>query len=253
MITFQKQGARVEVWQDLQDLSARAAELFIAAADESITRDGDFTVALSGGSTPRALYSRLASEARDEHAAWARTHVFWSDERCVPPTDERSNYRMARETLLDHVPVPPQQVHRMRGEDEPASAAAAYASLLGKHLSERAAAGSRFNLILLGMGDEGHTASLFPHSPALDDREHLVAAPFVEKLGVYRLTLTPRVINDAANIIFLVAGESKAAALHAILESDADPHDWPARIVRPESGGQLVWLLDQKAAAQLSF
>jgi 6-phosphogluconolactonase len=250
MITFQKQGARVEVWHDLDELSARAAQLFIATAYDSITGDGDFTVALSGGSTPRALYARLASEAREEYAAWARTHVFWSDERCVPPTDEQSNYRMARETLLDHVPLPPQQVHRMRGEDEPASAAAAYTSQLGQHLAARS---GRFNLILLGMGDEGHTASLFPHSPTLDDHEHLVAAPFVEKLKVHRLTLTLRVINDAANIIFLVSGESKAAALHAVLEGDADPHAWPARMVQPTRGGKLTWLIDQDAATQLSF
>jgi 6-phosphogluconolactonase len=250
MITFQKQGARVEVWHDLPDLSARAAELFIATAYESITGEGDFTVALSGGSTPKALYARLASEAHEEYAAWARTHVFWSDERCVPPTDEQSNYRMARETLLDHVPLPPQQVHRMRGEDEPASAAAAYTSQLGQHLAART---GRFSLILLGMGDDGHTASLFPHSPALEDKEHLVAAPFVEKLRVHRLTLTLRIINDAANIFFLVSGESKAAALRAVLEGDADPRAWPASMVHPSSGGKLTWLIDQDAATQLSF
>jgi 6-phosphogluconolactonase len=250
MITFQKQGARVEVWHDLDDLSARAAELFIATAYESITGNGDFTVALSGGSTPRALYARLASEAHEEYAAWARTHVFWSDERCVPPTDEQSNYRMARETLLDHVPLPPQQIHRMRGEDEPVSAAALYTSQLGQHLASRA---GRFNLILLGLGDDGHTASLFPHSSALDDMEHLVAAPFVEKLRVHRLTLTFRVINDAAHTIFLVSGEAKAAALHAVLEGDADPHAWPARMVRPAHGGKLTWLIDQDAATQLSY
>ena len=250
MITFQKKDARIEVWHDLDDLSARAAELFIATAYESITRDGDFTVALSGGSTPRALYARLASEAHEEYAAWARMHVFWSDERCVPPTDGQSNYRMARETLLDHVPLPPQQIHRMRGEDEPASAAAAYTSLLGQHLAART---GRFSLILLGMGDDGHTASLFPHSPTLDDHEHLVAAPFVEKFRMHRLTLTLRVINDAANIIFLVSGEAKAAALHAILEGDADPHAWPARMVHPTRGGKLTWLVDQDAATQLSF
>lgn len=250
MITFEKRGARVEVWHDLKDLSARAAELFIATARESIAVEGDFTVALSGGSTPRALYARLAREAPDEHADWARTHVFWSDERCVPPDDEQSNYRMARETLLDQVALPPEQVHRMRGEDEPASAAAAYAAELGPHLAAR---GGRFSLILLGLGDEGHTASLFPHSPALDETKRLVAAPFVEKLKAHRLTLTFRVINNAAKTIFLVSGEAKAAALHAVLETDADPHDWPARMVRPAGDGQLIWLLDRDAAGQLSF
>lgn len=250
MITFQKQGARVEVWHGPEDLSARAAALFMASAHESIAAGGDFTVALSGGSTPKAMYARLAVEARDDYAAWARTHVFWSDERCVAPDDERSNYRMAREALLDHIPLSAGQVHRMRGEDPPESAAAAYASLLGQHLATRA---GRFNLILLGLGDDGHTASLFPYSPALDDSEHLVAAPFVEKLGVYRLTLTFRVINSAARVLFLVSGEAKAAAVRAVLETDAEPRAWPARMVRPTTGGEVVWLLDQDAAAQLSY
>ncbi len=158
---------------------------------------------------------------------------------------------MARETLLDHVPVPPRQIHRMRGEDRPESAAAAaYASVLGQHLS---AHGGRFHLILLGMGEDGHTASLFPHSEALDDTQHTVAAPFVEKLGVYRLTLTLPVINAARKVIFLVSGEAKAAAVQAVLETDADPRALPARMVRPASDGELIWLLDQDAATRLSF
>jgi 6-phosphogluconolactonase len=250
MITFSKQDARVEVRRDPEDLSARAGELFISTARESIAAHGAFTVALSGGSTPRALYARLAAEMQEEYAVWARTHVFWSDERCVPPDDEQSNYRMAREALLDHVPVPPRQVHRMRGEDRPESAAAAYASVLGQHLSEH---GGRFHLILLGIGEDGHTASLFPHSEALDERRQMVAAPFVEKLGVRRLTLTLPVINAARRVVFLVSGAAKAAAVQAVLETEADPRALPARMVRPASDGELVWLLDQDAAARLSF
>jgi 6-phosphogluconolactonase len=247
MKVLQKKGARVEVWRDLAELSGRAAELFTSTAYDSIAAEGVFNVALSGGSTPKALYTRLASEGESESTAWLRTNVFWSDERCVPPTDEQSNYRMAKEALLDHVPVPPQQVHRMRGEDDPNIAAQAYAATLAQHLAER---DYRFGLILLGMGDDGHTASLFPHSPALDETEKLVVAPFVNKLRVSRLTLTLPLINRASNIIFLVSGATKADTLQLILEGDADGRALPASLVQP-TNGKLIWLVDEAAFAKI--
>lgn len=250
MNTFRKGAAHVEVWRDLTELSTRAAELFVGMARASAQTHGAFTVALSGGSTPKALYELLATPSMSERINWSQTHVFWSDERCVSPADPQSNYRMAFETLLARVPVPAEQTHRMRGEDEPPQAADAYSFILDQRLS---VTGERLYLSLLGMGDDGHTASLFPHSPALDDRAHLVAAPYVEKLKAYRLTLTLRALNRAAHTIFLVSGEAKAVALRAVLEGEGDPHAWPARMVQPDAGGELIWLVDEEAARLLSF
>jgi 6-phosphogluconolactonase len=248
MKTFHKQGARVEVLSDLAGVSARAAALFMKSAHECIEARGAFTVALSGGSTPKSLYQLLAGEDHRARVPWSQTHVFWSDERCVPPDDPQSNYRMAYETLLAHVPITGQQIHRMRGEDEPSRAAADYESVLRQQLDS---ADPRLCLVLLGMGEDGHTASLFPSSPALDDQDHLVAAPYVEKLGSYRLTLTLPMLNAALKIIFLVSGEAKAATLRAVFEENPDPRQWPpARRVRPRADGELVWLVDE-AAAQL--
>ena len=243
MKVLQKKGARVEVWRDLAELSERAAELFTAAAYDGIASEGVFNVALSGGSTPKATYARLAQRGENESTAWLRTNVYWSDERCVPPTDEQSNYRMAKEALLDHLPVARQRIHRMRGEDEPQVAAQSYAAVLAENL---AAQDYRFGLVLLGLGDDGHTASLFPHTNALDETERLVAANFVNKLQVTRLTLTLPLINRAKHIIFLVSGAAKADALQLILEGDVDGRALPAGLVQP-ANGKLVWLVDEAA------
>ena len=245
MRSYERKGARVEVWRDLSELSARGAELFASLAQESVNAIGRFTVALSGGSTPKALYQLLALDEMRARVPWQQTHVYWSDERAVPPHNEQSNYRMAHDALLAHVPVPAEQVHRMRGEDEPESAAREYEAILRQNFG---AGDPRFCLILLGLGEDGHTASLFPHSPALLDDEHLVAAPYVEKFAAHRLTFTPRLINNAANIIFLVSGKSKSKALRTILEENADPRAWPASMVHP-TNGNLIWLVDEEALA----
>ena len=246
MRIFERAQARVEIWPDLSQLSARAAQLFIETARHSVTTNGRFTVALSGGSTPRSLY-RLLAEKTSHADWWKQTHVFWSDERCVPPTDARSNYHLAHEALLVHVPVPAQQVHRLRGEDDPALAAADYALIIKKHFARRE---PRFDLILLGLGEDCHTASLFPHSPVLSDLESTVAAPFVEKLGEHRLTLTLRVLNHAAHVIFLVSGKAKATALRAVFAEEGNDASCPARLVRPVEG-TLRWLADEEAAQAL--
>ena len=237
----------VEVMRDAPEVAERGAEVFKEIAQRAVEARGRFMLALAGGSTPRALYTRLASEHYASRIPWQATHVFWGDERCVPPESEESNYRMAYETLLRRVTVPREQVHRMRGEDEPERAADDYARVLETEFREHA---PRFDLILLGMGDDGHTASLFPHSEALDDTGHLVIAPFIEKLAAHRLTLTFRVINAAANVTFLVAGASKAATLRAVLKGERDDHELPARRVQPERG-ELLWLVDEAAASML--
>lgn len=252
MKTFEKNGARIEVWRDLREASARAAELLTQIALSSTETRRKFSVALSGGSTPRALYALLADAAWQKtlERVWPLANVFWTDERCVPPSDPQSNYRMALEALLAYVPVPEAQIYRLRGEDEPESAAKAYTSVLETVLGTSA---PRFDLILLGMGADAHTASIFPHSPLLKtfDDGLPVAAPFVEKLNAFRLTLTLRVLNRAANTIFLVAGLDKAEPLRKVFASVERDEALPARWVRPTSG-ELVWLVDEDAARLLS-
>lgn len=241
--------AHVEVWPDATSLMERAAELFAETARQAVAARSRFTVALSGGSTPRALYELLAAEPYVTRTPWEATEIFWSDERCVPPTSDESNYRMAYEALLARVAVPEERVHRMRGEDEPQVAARAYARILEEKLDESP---PRLDLILLGMGEDGHTASLFPGSTALSDTEHLVVAPFVEKFKAHRLTMTLGTINAARNVTFIVSGEAKAETLRAVLEDERGAHPLPSKLVEP-SGGELVWLVDEAAAKKLSL
>jgi 6-phosphogluconolactonase len=204
-------------------------------------------VALSGGSTPRATYALLATVEFASLVDWPRVHVFWGDERCVPLDDPDSNYRMARETLLDHVPLPTRNVHRIRGEMDPEAAAQAYAAEL------RAFFGTQwpsFDLVLLGMGNDGHTASLFPGSATLheDTRAVVAVTAHYEDRPAHRVTLTPPAINSARQVVFLVAGAAKAETLQAVLEGPADR--FPAQFIRPTSG-QLAWLVDSAAASRL--
>ncbi len=245
MNSFRIKNARVEIWRDLSEINERAAELLIGIARESVNSRGAFTIALAGGSTPKGLYRLLAQEEKSSRISWAQTHVYWTDERCVPPEDAQSNYRMAHDTLLSNVNVPAKQIHRMRGEDEPKFAAEAYAVDLEKQFG---GGDPRFSLVLLGMGDDGHIASLFPASPALTDMSHTVAANFVKKLNANRLTLTLRTLNAAATTIFLVSGDAKAAALSSVFDKNTgDIGLLPARLVRP-TNGELIWLVDEPAA-----
>lgn len=251
MRTLEKNGARIEVWPNLAEASERGAQLFAEDAGRALVEHGHFSVALSGGSTPKALFSVLARDAAREPLArvWPRANVFWADERCVPPGDEQSNYRMAHESLLAHTSVEAGSVHRMRGEDEPQRAADDYAVLLEREFGTREPV---FDLILLGMGADAHTASIFPHSPLLTNQEtRLVAAPYVEKLRAHRLTLTLRVLNSAHLILFLVSGAEKAEPLRKVFASTERDAELPARWVRPTEG-RLVWLVDEEAAQLLS-
>jgi 6-phosphogluconolactonase len=226
------------------DLARAAADNFVQHANDAIADHGRFTVALTGGRTPRDTYELIASEAYASRLDWSRVHVFWGDERCVPPMDEASNYGMARATLLAHVPIPAGNVHRMRGEDEPSAAAAAYETLVEDIV------GDRFDLIHLGMGSDAHIASLFPGSGVLLETTRKVRAHFAEAVDMWRITLTPLVINSAANITFVVAGTAKADAVARVLHGPRDPLRNPAQIVAPDRG-KVVWLLDAAAASLL--
>ncbi len=229
------------VKEDPQQLAEAAARDFAAKAEAAIAEHGSFTVALAGGSTPEATYEILARDYADG-LDWSKVHVFFGDERTVPPDHEDSNYRMAQRTLLSHVPVG--SIHRMRGELPPTEAAAAYEEELREFFGASDEPPS-LDLILLGIGEDGHTASLFPETSALEVHDRWVVANPVLKLDTTRLTLTVPVINSARAVNFLVAGECKAEALKQILEGDADPRQYPARLVQPADGP--VWMVDRAA------
>jgi 6-phosphogluconolactonase len=233
------------LYETPEELAGAAARDFATRAQEAIDERDSFAVALAGGSTPKATYDVLARDYANE-LDWSRVHVFFGDERTVTPEHEDSNYRMAYETLLSHVPVG--SVHRMRGELPPDEAAAAYEEELRAFFGQVDV--PRFDLILCGLGEEGHTLSLFPETAALDVTDRWVVANPVLKLGTTRLTLTIPVLNASRAVTFLVAGESKAEALKEVLEGDADSRAYPAKLVRPESG-DLTWMVDRAAARLL--
>jgi 6-phosphogluconolactonase len=223
----------------------------VRAANQALAERGRFTLALSGGSTPQSLYTLLATNARSS-LPWDRTFVFWSDERHVPPTDSDSNYRMAHEAMLAKVPVPAGNVFRVPAEMPDAAAAAeAYEQTMRKFFALQPEQFPRFDLILLGMGPDGHTASLFPETAALREKSRLVVANWVEKLKTSRITFTLPVLNAASGVAFLVSGTDKAPALKAVLESDAPGEQYPAKLVRP-SDGKLIWFVDRAAASELA-
>lgn len=234
------------VYETPEELAEAAARDFAARAQGAIDALGRFAVVLAGGSTPKATYDVLARDYADS-LDWSKVHVFFGDERTVPPDHEDSNYRTARETLLSRIYVG--SVHRMRCELPPEEAAAAYEEELREFFGPDEL--PSFDLILLGLGKDGHTASLFPETSALDVTDRWVVVNPVLKLETARLTLTIPVMNAAKAATFLVAGEDKARVLKEILEGDGDPRGCPAKFIRPESG-DLTWMVDEAAAKRLS-
>jgi 6-phosphogluconolactonase len=238
----------VIVYPDHLSFVDGAAAFIAGIAVESIAARGRFTIALAGGNTPRPVYARLAAADHAGRIAWAKVHVFFSDERCVAPDDPASNCRMARKALLDHVPLPFANVHRMHGEADPAFAALAYEQELRVFLDPSSP--PVFDLICLGMGADGHTASLFPGTAALHERERSVVAQYVTALESWRLTFTVTLINVARRIAFLVEGADKSETLRRVLEGPNQPDVLPAQLVRPVSG-QVHWLVDAAAATRI--
>ncbi len=243
----------IHISADPGELTRTAAEEFVRQAAKAIESNGRFTVALSGGSTPKGLYTLLASEADPfrGRVPWGNIHFFWGDERHVPPDHPGSNYRMVYDALLSQVPVPTDHVHRIPAENPDAGKAAEeYEQALSEFFGLDEGEWPRFDLVLLGMGPDGHTASLFPGTAVLDERKHLVAASWVEKLNTTRITLTPPVLNNAACVVFLISGEEKAEALRTVLTGDFQPVRLPAQLIRP-GPGRLFGLVDRAAARLL--
>ncbi len=243
----------LSVCSDLTDLSQQAASRFADVARQAVANQGQFNVCLSGGTTPRETYALLASEPLRDEVPWPRVYIFWGDERCIPLDHPDNHYRMASDILLSKVPLPAQNVHRMRGEtSDPEEAASEYEALLRSFFGLTAEDVPRFDLILLGMGADGHMASLFPGTGALVETQRLVVSNYVPKLGATRLTFTVRVLSHAHRIMFLVAGDSKADAVWTVLQGDDDQPKLPAQLVRPEKG-TVLWLVDKAAGSRLRF
>lgn len=243
----------IQVGKDLAEISRTAAEMIIHQATEMGSRSGPFTLALSGGSTPRMLYRRLSHEsAAMSRVLWNKFHFFWGDERHVPPEDPQSNFRMARETLFASAPVPVLNIHRVPAEESDAVIAAEkYERELISFFNLKTGQLPRLDCVLLGVGTDGHTASLFPGTQALKEKRRLVVANWVEKFQHHRITMTVPVLNHAAQVIFLVSGQEKAEVLKQILEGDYRPDLLPAQRVRPVDG-KLLWLVDAAAGSYLT-
>lgn len=235
-------------------VSLAAAEEFVRAAGESIAARQQFVTALAGGSTPRRLYELLAAEPFCSRVEWSKVEFFWGDERCVPPDHQDSNFHMAQESLLRSIPIKPAQVHRLQAEraDRDAAASEAQAEIARVFRVPADGPPPAFDLVLLGMGADGHTLSLFPHTEALQETARWVVPNYVPKLGAFRLTMTPRICNSARRVMFLVAGADKAASLAEVLEGASDPARLPSQLIRP-AAGSLLWLVDEAAVERLNI
>lgn len=217
-----------------------------ALLEQALASQEHATLAVSGGSTPKLLFQKLVASG----FRWHRVHLFWVDERCVPPNDPESNYRLAEEHLIAPARIPPAQVHRIRGEVKPETAALEYAEGVRNFFGLEAGEHPHFDVVQCGMGPDCHTASLFPGEAAIDDREHIAAAVYVQKMGRWRVTLLPGPLLAAKNIVFLVAGADKAPAVRNVFHQDFDPKRYPAQLISRQ-GRRVAWFLDQAAAADI--
>ncbi len=239
----------IAIYPDLDTISQHAAAYIMHIARESIVTRGRFTIALSGGNTPGKLYGLLASEPYNSQIDWQLVDIFWSDERCVPPDHPESNYFMAQEVLLSRISIPVAQVHRMPADQFNRDAASlTYTQEMQRAFSTNGI--PDFDLLQLGMGPEGHTASLFPHQPSLYERERLVMPVTVPKPPPDRLTFTPPILNAARHVLFLATGADKADALRAVIEGPDNPDEYPAQIVRPPNG-EVTWMVDSAIAQKI--
>ncbi len=241
--------AKINIFPDPQQVAKAVADLFVELAETANVDHGRFSVALSGGATPRLLYQTLASPAYHKKIDWARLHLFYGDERCLPRAHPDSTFQMVNEVLISQVNPPAENVHPINCTTEPVVSAEKYEEVLKSFFA--GAPWPRFDLVLLGLGADGHTASLFPHSPALKETKAWVSANYVARLEAFRVTLTAQAINSAQNILFLVTGEEKAEVLRAVLNGPHDPQNLPAQLIDPPEGA-VTWFVDAAAARLLA-
>jgi len=244
--------SEIMITEDAGSLSRAAAKLIVRQIGEQLQKKEYFAFALSGGSTPKSLYSLFANDAAfNTKVPWNKVHFFWGDERHVSPDHPESNYRMANETMLSKLPVPQENIHRVISENSDAeSAAAQYEQELRAFFHLTIGQLPRFDCVLLGMGPDGHTASLFPETSALNIQERMVVANWIEKFESYRITMTAPVFNNADCVIFMISGDKKAETLHLVLQGEKQPHHFPAQLIQP-AYGRLLWIIDRAAARNL--
>jgi len=239
----------IKTYPNLEVLSAAAAELFAEKSCQAVEKKGRCNVVLAGGETPRRTYELLAEKPYCHTIPWQNVHFYWSDERCVPSDNSLSNQNMARQSLLDHVPIPEANIHPIVYENSPSMAAEEYEKILQSTFKKHT---PQFDVVFLGLGDNGHTASLFPGTDALIIRDHWVRPVYVAEQQLYRVTLTPPILNQAASVIFLVTGSTKAHVIKEVIEGPRESIRLPAQSIQPVHG-ELYWLLDHEAAALLNL
>ena len=249
-LVIDKSNFKIEVLSDLEALSHCAASFFVSASKNSIATKKRFAVAISGGSTPRRLYTLLSSPPYRNQVDWQRVHFFWADERCVPIEDEGSNFKAAFDRLLSKVPIPDGNIHRIRGEEEPEKIARAYEEDIKKFFGISGL--PVFDLVILGMGEDGHTASLFPGSKSLEETDRLAVSVYLDKPNWNRITLTLPILNNAVQILFLVTGQAKADVVSEILRDGEKKRQFPAGLISPIQG-IVTWLIDKEAAGKLKY
>lgn len=237
----------LHIYKDANELSQHAAKWVAGYISATLKKRDRFTIALSGGSTPHKLHTLLAAAPYKDQIDWSKVHVFWGDERAVPFEDSRNNAKMAYDTLLNHVPVPASHIHVMRTDIDPQAAATAYEKILHQYFAHTT---TSFDLVLLGMGDDGHTLSLFPGTPVIHEEKKTATAFLLEAQDMFRITLTAPIVNRAARVAFLVAGAGKTTALKEVIDGDYRPDTYPSQVIKP-SPGELHWFLDKAAAALL--
>lgn len=240
----------LHIFKDNDELSSEVAKWMADYIEATLKKQDRFTLVLSGGGTPQKLNKLLAASPHKEKIDWVKLHIFWGDERFVPFEDDRNNAKMAFDTLLDHVPVPKEHIHVMRTDIQPEASAAEYEKIISRYFPAVKNGARTFDLVLLGMGDDGHTLSLFPGTHVMHIEDKLTTSLFLEKQDMYRITLTAPAVNQAACVAFLVSGAGKAAALKEVIEGDYQPDEYPSQVIKPVDG-ELHWFLDKAAAEHL--
>lgn len=238
---------KLHIYKNKEEMSEALASWMCEVIESTLKEQEYFTLVLSGGSTPQLLYKTLVSDEFKDKINWSRIHIFWGDERAVPYADERNNARMAYELLLNNVDIPANHVHIMRTDIEPNFSTDAYRKMLHDFFDNTS---TTFDLVLLGMGDDGHTLSLFPGSPIIEEHNHWVNSVYNQEQEMYRITLMPKIVNRAARIAFMVDGEKKAKMLQQVLQGEFKPSEFPSQIIKPENG-ELHWFVDEAAAQEL--
>jgi 6-phosphogluconolactonase len=239
----------IKVFQNSEELSRAAAELILDISNKSIEKKDNFSLVLSGGSSPKQTYKFLAQPQYRDNIRWDRTFLFWGDERFVPQNDPLNNYKMANDIFIKKIPVPGKNVFSIPTEGEPSVSAGEYENKIKKFFNS---GNPSFDLILLGLGENGHTASLFPNTDILREENKLVKEVFVNEINMYRISMTANLINKSKNILFLVFGEEKAEIVSKIIEGNSDPVNLPAQLIKP-SDGTIRWYLDKAAASKIKI